>query len=100
MTYFIDIDGTICKTNGLDYANAKPIIGRIKTVNNLYNAGHKIIFWTSRGFGQKINYRTLTLTQLKAWKVKYHSLRTRKPLYDVWIDDRAHNAINLDGMTI
>ena len=42
LTYVIDIDDTICRTNGSDYENSQPLNDRIATVNKLYDEGHTI----------------------------------------------------------
>lgn len=89
--YFFDIDGTICDTNDGNYAHALPYRDRIEEVNNLYDEGHKIIMWTARGAQTGINWIPLTISQLKAWGVKYHELRP-KPYWDFLVDDKAHNA--------
>ena len=51
---FVDIDDTICyydiKDNGpKDYSTAQPYIERIQKINNLYDDGKTIIYWTARG---------------------------------------------------
>lgn len=88
MRYIIDIDGTICESDG-DYPTAKPYFDRIKKINELYDEGHVIIYWTARGMKTKTDWTHLTEQQLKEWGCKYHALRMRKPQYDVWIDDKA-----------
>jgi hypothetical protein len=35
------------------------------------------------------NWSELTYRQLKAWGCKFHELRMYKPVYDVWVDDKA-----------
>ena len=92
MNIYVDIDNTITITNGLDYANAVPIINRIKTINNLYDKGNIITYWTGRGSLSKINYEELTLNQLKIWGAKYHKLLFDKPPYDIFIDDKSFNS--------
>ena len=49
MKYVVDIDGTICKTKGSDYENSKPIKERIQKMNELFDEGHEIHYWTARG---------------------------------------------------
>ena len=45
MIYVFDIDGTICtKAVDFDYDGSKPIVERIKIVNQLYENGNIIIF--------------------------------------------------------
>tara|TARA_A100001015_G_C15010552_1_gene722867 strand:+ start:2027 stop:2404 length:378 start_codon:yes stop_codon:yes gene_type:complete len=95
-TFCFDIDNTICKTKNGDYKNSKPIKYVISFINNLYDKGHYIFFYTSRfnriyKFNKKkINSKgyKLTVNQLKKWKVKYHELIMCKPDYDYIIDDK------------
>lgn len=91
MDIYVDIDNTICITDGMDYPNAKPISKNIQRINELYNEGHRIIYWTARGMKTGINWRPLTESQLGDWGAKYHELRLDKPPYDVFIDDRTIN---------
>ena len=92
MNYFFDLDNTLCVTEGLNYHESTPIIDRIKKVNELYNKGNKITIYTARGSVSKIDYRELTLSQLKRWGVLYHDLNIgKKPSADVYIDDKAIN---------
>jgi hypothetical protein len=95
MIKFIDIDNTICTTPGTDYASAAPIPEAIATVNQWYDEGHKITYWTARGMLHEVDYRPLTESQLKAWGCKYHELRLDKPLFDEFYDDRAFHAVVL-----
>ena len=93
----VDIDGTICKTNGVDYINATPILDRIVKINRLYNEGNEIIYWTARGALNEKDWTVLTKAQLKRWKCKYTRLDMNKPLFDEFYDDRAFNAAELDN---
>lgn len=95
MIRYIDIDGTICNTPGTDYESAVPIPEAIETVNNWYDEGGTIVYWTSRGAQSGNDYRELTEKQLKAWGCKYHKLRFDKPVFDEMYDDRAYHAIVL-----
>ena len=92
IVYYVDIDNTICKTNGNDYHNSIPLIERITKINNLYEAGHTIIYWTARGGKTGIDWSELTSQQLDNWGCKYHTLLMKKPSYDIWIDDKAINS--------
>ena len=93
MIIFIDIDNTICKTNGLHYQNAIPIKENIEKVNKLFN-NNTIIMWTARGTMTNKNWFKLTYNQLKEWGVLFHELRMGKPAYDILIDDKALNSID------
>ena len=91
MKYIVDIDGTICTVTNGDYTNAEPYLSRIKHFNMLYDAGNEIHYWTSRGAVSGKNWDEFTLTQLDDWGVKYTTVKTGKPSYDIWIDDKAFN---------
>ncbi len=85
---FCDIDGTIC-TQCVDYSQAKPFPEKIKIINNYYDLGNTVIYWTARGSGTGTDWREVTEKQLKEWGVKYSELRFGKPIYDLFIDDRS-----------
>ena len=94
-TIYVDIDNTICRTEGTDYANAKPIPERIAVVNRLYDAGNEIVIWTARGAlrGVTLAMATMTKRQLATWGVKFHQLRMDKPYFDTLVDDRAVSSL-------
>lgn len=96
MIRFIDIDGTICDTIGIDYESAIPKRARIELINKWYDQGDMIVYYTSRGFKMVKDYKDLTIYQLDKWGCKYHELRMDKPLYDKLYDDRAFNSEILD----
>ena len=99
MIIYVDIDNTILKTEGTDYSKCEPMLDRIEAINNLYDQGHEIVYWTARGTSTKEYEKKLTLTkkQLADWGVKYTTLKVGKPAYDVWIDDKAWNVNNYFG---
>ena len=94
-TYIVDIDDTICRTpkinNRPQYDKSEPIQYRIDMINDLYDAGNTIIYWTARGSSSGIDHTELTRKQLISWGVKCHDIRLGKPSYDIWIDDKAFN---------
>jgi len=93
MIIYVDIDETICKSpESRDYAQAVPIMERVEKINQLYDAGNKIVYWTARGTGSGIDWRIVTERQFKEWGVKYHELRLGKPIYDLFIDDKNINS--------
>jgi len=92
MIIYIDIDHTICKTDGTNYENAQPIPEAIKKANSYYNRGDTVIYWTARGTGSGIDWREITIRQLNTWGVSYHELKFGKPIFDLFIDDLAQNA--------
>jgi hypothetical protein len=100
MIIYIDIDDTICTLQEpMNYQSARPIPLAIQRVNDLYDSGHTIVFWTARGTLSGIDWRELTESQLNDWGIKYHELKLGKPAYDIFIDDKNINSkdwLNLD----
>ena len=92
MIIYVDIDNTILKTEGTDYSKCEPMLDRIEAINNLYDQGHEIVYWTARGTKSKIDWEVLTKSQLRRYKVKYSSLKFGKPVYDLFIDDKNINS--------
>ena len=93
MLVYVDIDGTICSLpeaarGSLDYARAEPYPGRIKKINDLFDGGDTIVYWTARGTRSGVMWYDRTREQLEAWGCKYHELRMGKPAYDLFIDDK------------
>jgi len=95
MIIYVDIDHTICEVDAgpdySDYTGAEPWQENIDKVNRLYDDGHKIVYWTARGSGTGMDWREVTEKQFEDWGVKYHKLILKKPLYDIFIDDRNIN---------
>lgn len=93
MIIYIDIDETICRSDGSgNYENASPILKAVQKANELYDKGHTIIYWTARGTLTGIDWRKVTEKQFQSWGVKYHELRFGKPAYDLFIDDKNMNS--------
>jgi len=88
-TLYVDIDGTICQTEGTDYREARPLYDRITRFNRLHAAGCKVIYWTARGTLTGRNWDRLTRKQLARWGVQYDGLRFGKPAFDRFYDDKA-----------
>ena len=92
MIIYVDVDETICKTpKSRNYAESIPIIDHIKKINELYDSGNTIVYWTARGTVTGINWRDVTEKQFSLWGVKYHELKFGKPAYDLFIDDKNIN---------
>lgn len=93
MIIYVDIDETICLTPpSRDYSKAVPIYDRIKKINDLYDQGDIIVYWTARGSGSGIDWREVTEAQLKTWDARHHELKLGKPVYDLFIDDKNINS--------
>ena len=93
MKIFVDIDETICYyRDERDYNLALPIIHRINRINDLYEKGNEITYYTARGTVTGINWYSITKNQLDSWGCKYHHLSVgEKPAYDLLICDKAIN---------
>lgn len=91
LIYYIDIDNTICKTQNSDYPNSLPILSRIQKINELYQQGHRIIYWTARGSNSGKDWTQLTHKQLDNWGCLRHGVVFNKPAYDYYIDDKSIN---------
>jgi len=98
--YVIDIDGTICDSS-FGYETAFPYLERIDRINELYDEGNHITYFTARGMGslqdpyKAINkYYKLTLDQLESWGCRFNLLILGKPSADFYIDDKSINIGN------
>lgn len=101
--YVIDIDGTICdkpecREDG-GYESSIPKIDRIEKINQLYDSGNIIKYFTARGMGRSGDnpeqaiemFYEITKNQLNSWGCKYHQLILGKPSADYYIDDKGIN---------
>jgi hypothetical protein len=93
MIIYVDIDNTICETNGCDYTNSSPWKNNIDIINKLYEEGNMIVYWTARGVGSGKDLYDFTKYQLDSWGCKYHELRCDKPVYDTLIDDKTISSV-------
>lgn len=93
---YVDIDETICfyPDENRAYETAIPNYDFIKKINQLYDQGNIITYWTARGSSKpndilRYSYiENLTKTQLNEWGCKHHFLKIGKPGYDILIDDK------------
>ena len=96
MIYCFDIDGTICTTEGMDYANAEPIPWMVESIQKLHEDGHEIRYYTARGYGSGRRFdrnpeawerlKKETETQLWGWGLPSGPI-SQKPYADVYVDD-------------
>lgn len=102
-TFIMDIDGTICQAQAredgsFDYANAVPLTPVIERVNELYEAGHRIVLNTARGMrtynGDVKKVEKNVRPPLEKWLsdngVKYHELVMGKAWGEnpIYVDNR------------
>ena len=92
MIIYVDIDNTVFKTEGTNYEESVPMERRISIINNLYDKGNTIVYWTARGTGSGKAYLQLTEKQLRKCGAKFHNLLMGKPVYDLFIDDKNINS--------
>lgn len=94
-----DLDNVICKTNDqFEYKKSKPNKNQIKLINKLYKKGYYIKIFTARGSGRfngnikkiKKHFYSLTLNQLKKWKLLFNEFIIGKPSYDLFVDDKCY----------
>ncbi|MFK7784214.1 MAG: phosphoheptose isomerase [Crocinitomicaceae bacterium] len=97
--YLIDIDGTITEDVPNEeperMATCEPFPDALKTLNEWYDEGHFITFFTSR----VEEHREVTETWLKKHGFKYHGMVMGKPRggnYH-WIDNHMVRATRYDG---
>lgn len=89
MNIYVDIDDTICyyeDSHKKDYSLAIPIHERIAIINDLFNKGNTITYWTARGTLTQLKWFEITYNQLIKWNCKFHELRMGKPAFDLYID--------------
>ena len=89
MIYCFDIDGTICQNTQGKYDQAIPNLERIDKINELYDAGHTIVYWTARGSNTGIDWTELTTKQINEWGAKHHEIKMWKPHFDYYICDKS-----------
>lgn len=95
MMIYVDIDETICfYENERKYKLAKPIKENIEKINNLFDTGNNITYWSARGSTTGIDWYDLTKSQLDSWGCKYNNISVgQKPPYDLLICDKAVNSM-------
>ncbi len=86
MTIIVDMDGVICtEEKTFERPLAKVRRGAREGMRALRKQGHTIIIYTARSWSE---FR-VTAEWLKRHGIVYDALLMGKPVYDVWLDDRA-----------
>ncbi|ASD52026.1 phosphoheptose isomerase [Pseudomonas phage PspYZU05] len=96
MRICFDIDNTLTVWNSdRDYENFKANDNMVELVNKLYDEGHEITLFTSRGMSSVGADKTEELIRpslernLHKLGFKYHHLILNKPYYDIIVDDKS-----------
>ncbi len=91
----VDIDGTILSQGSpeQDYRDAEVLPEMLVVINDLYDAGHELYFFTARHF----KHFLFTEKVLKEAGFKYHGLIMGKPSCDLYIDDKGFRMQNNIG---
>ncbi|MBF0383963.1 MAG: NAD-dependent epimerase/dehydratase family protein [Magnetococcales bacterium] len=98
--FVCDIDGVVARlTNENDYNKTSPNKKMIEAINALYDAGHRIIMFTARGYVTGIDWHDVTKNQLESWGLRYHELHFGKPAGDYYVDDRMISIATLTEMS-
>jgi ribonucleotide monophosphatase NagD (HAD superfamily) len=85
-TIMVDLDGVICTEEAfLERPLAQPIAGAREALAKLRAAGHIVVIYTARGWGE----HRVAKQWLADHGFEYDGLHMGKPVADVWIDDRA-----------
>jgi len=110
MIIAFDLDDVICtrpknlENLGIEkYNSCEPVPEMVDVVNKCYEEGNYIKIYTARGMSQlngnvSAVYNKLfetTSKQLKNWGVKYHELVMGKIHYDILIDDKVMNSLDV-----
>ena len=88
-TFVFDVDGVIAKpVPDNDYNQAGPDPEMVEIINRLYDSGNRVVLHTARGTVTGLDWRSITIRQLRDWGVRYHELHFGKPAGDFYVDDR------------
>lgn len=93
ITMMVDLDGVVAtEENFFERSLAKPMPGAREALQKLHDAGHTIVIYTARGWGE---YK-YTKAWLEENGMAYDQIHMGKPVAKVWIDDRALRFKNWD----
>lgn len=101
MKYVVDIDGTICEhKDNPNFGKGEVYYDRIQKLNELYDNGNEIVYYTARGMGEfdgsvrcaHQKWYNYTVNQLNEWGCKYTHIIVGKYSGDIYIDDKAINS--------
>jgi CMP-N,N'-diacetyllegionaminic acid synthase len=88
-TFAFDLDGVLATlVTDHDYEKCEPNRAGIALVNQLHDAGNRIVIYTARGSLTGRDWAHTTQNQLRSWGVRHHELQFGKPAADYYVDDR------------
>jgi len=97
---YVDLDGTLTKeTEGFGdkiFMNRTPRKKKIRQINEIREDGHQIIIWTAR-LPEDLK---VTIKWLEKHGVKYDGILLNKPMFDLYVCDKALNVEDLHKFTI
>lgn len=99
LVIYLDVDGMLCpdfheRYNELEDSHFR--VEYFKFLNFLYDQGHKIIIYTSRGKMQKDKVALdILLSKLTKLGLKYTRVDRTKPDFDFILDDKAVPSLDL-----
>ena len=93
MIIFADVEENICNIEDEDFSSCVPDFNKIEKMNNLYEKGHHIVYWSSKPKNSTIWFNYI-IERFKNWNVKYHELRLTKPSFDLYV----HSGTCLDNL--
>jgi len=96
MKYYFGIDYVICDIDGSNYADAQPIMERIKIINKLFDEGHHIVYLSNREFeGEEgVTNTKLIHEQFQAWGCKYTTIILNNPIEGPYINTDVYSVDN------
>lgn len=98
LTIYLDVDGMLCPDYHERFRETwnKQRDEYIKFLNWVYDQGHKIIIYTSRGVREKDSKAMDdTIKMINDWGLKYTKIDKTKPVYDFILDDKAIPSLDL-----
>jgi uncharacterized HAD superfamily protein len=85
-TLGIDLDGVVCsEEKTFDRPLARVLPGAVEFIKTARQNGNLVVIWTARGWEQ---YK-MTVDWLQKNDIEFDQLVMGKPIFDVYIDDRA-----------
>ncbi|MCI0564036.1 MAG: hypothetical protein MN733_36635 [Nitrososphaera sp.] len=96
MEIFVDFDGTISPCHYPDALTLPPVRECVEQMLDWKRRGFTIVIWSCRANPKVVENSEESVAEMVAYLKKhgipYDRIDTTKPLFNLLIDDRAHNA--------